>query len=82
MLYCEELKDLAKKHIGLLLVPFHRFASYFNKIDPEIDAELTVIVITRIQYKYLATPKDEVDFDELHKLITRQISWVMGLKRQ
>lgn len=82
MLYSEELKDLANKHISSLLIPFTRFATYFNKVDPEIDGELTVIAITRIQYKYLATPKDEVNFDELHRLIKRQISWVMGLKRQ
>lgn len=82
MLYSEELKDLANVHISSLLVPFTRFASYFNKVDAEIDAELLVIIITRLQYKYLGTPKDEVNYDELHRLIKRQISWIMGLKRQ
>ena len=82
MLYSEELKDLAKEHINALLIPFTRFASFFNKVDPEIDGELMLIAITRLQYKYLGTPKDEVNSEELHKLIKRQISWIMGLKRQ
>ncbi|OUS29132.1 hypothetical protein A9Q98_06630 [Thalassotalea sp. 42_200_T64] len=82
MLYSEELKDLANQHISALLAPFTRIASYFNKVDPEIDGELTLIAITRIQYKYLATPKEEVKFDDIHKLIRRQISWLLGIKRQ
>lgn len=81
-LYSEEIKDLAEKHISGIVTPFTRLASYFNKIDPEIDAELGMIALTRIEYKYLSVPKNEVNIEDIERLVKRQLGYMMGLKRQ
>lgn len=82
MVYSKELNDLARAHIDGLLSPFIKLSSYFNKLDPEVDAELAMITLTRIQYGYLAAPKDEVNFRDIQRLVKRQFSWLMGIKRQ
>lgn len=81
-LYSNEIKDLAEKHISGIVTPFTKLARYFNKVDPEIDAELGMIALTRIEYKYLSVPKEEVDIDEIERLVKRQLGYMMGLKRQ
>ncbi len=81
-LYSPEIKQLADKHIDGILAPFTKMASYFNKIDPEVDAELAMNALTRTEYKYLSMPKDEVNIDEIKRLVKRQLGYLMGLKRQ
>ncbi|WP_068545666.1 TetR/AcrR family transcriptional regulator [Thalassotalea crassostreae] len=82
MVYSAELKDLANKHIDIMLNQFIMFARYFNKVDPEVDAELTMIALTRTQYKYLSMDNTDINLSDILVLVKRQLSWVMGLKRQ
>ena len=81
-LYSDEIKALADEHVLGLINPFTKMASYFNKVDPEIDAELAMLALTRIEYKYLGMPKENVDLDDIQRLVKRQIGYMMGLKRQ
>ena len=81
MNYQSEIKDIAIKHSESLIKPFVKLASYFNKVDPEVDAELTMIAITRLQYKYLSENEDTVDKDLILRLLKRQFGWLMGIKR-
>ncbi|WP_189637771.1 TetR/AcrR family transcriptional regulator [Thalassotalea sp. HSM 43] len=81
MMYQPELQDLAIAHVEKLRQPFIKLASYFNKVDPEIDAELALMTITRIQYQCLSQDKNDVDIEQIRKLVYRQLAWVLKLKR-
>ncbi len=81
-LYIPKLKELAQKHVEITEERFYKFCSFFNKIDPEIDAELTMIVITRIESRYINTPVEQIDKDLILRLVRRQFGFVLGLKKQ
>jgi DNA-binding transcriptional regulator YbjK len=76
-----ELRELAAKHRKMLLAPLIRLCARFNRDDPEIDAELLLDTITRLEYQALWTNDSALQRELTSSLIRRQLGWVLGLKR-
>ncbi len=53
-----------------------RFAAVFNRHTPEVDAELLVGTIFRIEHRALAQPVDRV---EMEAMLGRALGWIMNL---
>jgi DNA-binding transcriptional regulator YbjK len=78
-----ELESLARQHHDNLLAPLLELCRRFNRVDPEIDAQLLLDTITQLEYKALRTPGDAIDaIDEalILRLLRRQIGWILGLQ--
>jgi DNA-binding transcriptional regulator YbjK len=76
-----ELRQLADAHRANLLRPLMDFCSYFNREDPEVDAELLLDVMTTLEYATLPSVEESLDPGRLLTLIRRQIGWIMGVRR-
>jgi DNA-binding transcriptional regulator YbjK len=74
------LRSLAKTHRRQLLLPLERLCGYFNRNDPELDAELLLDTITALEYQGLALPRNTRSRRRVEALIRRQFGWVLGLK--
>ncbi|PKI17535.1 TetR/AcrR family transcriptional regulator [Colwellia sp. 12G3] len=74
-----ELRLLVQEHELAQLVPYEKLCSFFNKINPELDAKIMYTVFSQLQYSQLAK---QVSID--NALIThttrRIIAWIMSLK--
>ena len=77
----KELREVGEAHRRTLLEPLVRMCRYFNKVDPEIDAELLLDTITSMEYQALGTPAAQVDDELVHRLLKRHIGWILGLKQ-
>jgi DNA-binding transcriptional regulator YbjK len=75
------LRKLGMTHRQQLLVPMVRLCAYFNRVDPELDAELLLDTITALEYQGLALPRNAASRARVHDLVKRQLGWVLGLKR-
>jgi hypothetical protein len=53
----------------------------FNRQDPELDGELLLDTVTRVEYEALLLEPAEIDGDHIRKLLRRQIGWALGVKR-
>ncbi|TNF89261.1 MAG: TetR family transcriptional regulator [Gammaproteobacteria bacterium] len=74
------LRELAASHRQSLLSPLVEICRRFNKRDPELDAQLLLDTMTRIEYEALALEVDDIDREHIRKLLRRQIGWALGLK--
>ena len=61
-----ELRTLAQQHKAALMSPFLRLCQYFNKKDPQIDADIMLTILTQLEYRHLAAPMNEADKKEIH----------------
>jgi DNA-binding transcriptional regulator YbjK len=75
-----QLKELALEHEESELKPFTALASFFNKNDPEIDAQLMRTVFSQLQYHQLSLPEEERSIEPMLKVIRTFLGWFMGLK--
>ncbi len=75
-----ELRELAKQHRIILIGPFLRLCQYFNKIDPEIDADILLTMFMQLEYRHLALSPDEAKFEDLYTMIRKMLAWIMKLK--
>ena len=75
------LAALAEQHRGNLLGPLVRFCATFNKADPEIDAELLLDSLMRLEHQALVNQPARVEQERLLRLVRRQLGWVVGLQR-
>ncbi|PCH96138.1 MAG: hypothetical protein COB83_06625 [Gammaproteobacteria bacterium] len=75
-----ELKKLAQEHSESQLRPFTQLASYFNKKDPEIDAQMMRTIFSQLQYSQLALTTDELAIEPIQKVTRKLMGWIMGLK--
>lgn len=75
-----ELRSLAKQHKTLLLSPFIKLCRYFNKQDPELNADIMLTMYKQIEYRNLADDFDEQKREEINQVTQRIIRWIMGLK--
>ncbi len=76
-----ELRRMGIEHREQLLEPLIALCSRFNRDDPEIDARLLLNTITTLEYQALAMPADELDRNDLMRLLRRHLGWMLGLKR-
>ena len=76
-----QLRELAAAHRQSLLTPLVELCGRFNRKDPEIDAELLLDTVTRLEYESLLLNPGDVDRDRIEQLLRRQIGWALGLKR-
>lgn len=80
VLQSPSLRELASVHRQTLLAPLVEICRRFNKRDPELDAQLLLDTMTRLEYEALAVGLDTVDKDRMRRLLRRQIGWALGLK--
>jgi DNA-binding transcriptional regulator YbjK len=76
-----ELRQLGIAHRRQLLQPLIALCRRFNARDPEVDAELLLNTISALEYRALAMSPEQLDREQLRRLLRRHIGWVLGLKR-
>lgn len=76
-----DLRRMGAEHRAQLLQPLVQLCRYFNRRDPEIDAELLLDTITALEYQGAGRPREELDRQRVNDLLRRQLGWIMGLKR-
>lgn len=77
----ERLRELAVAHRERLLSDMIELCRVFNKVDPEIDADLMLSTMMRLEYEGLLVPPEELDKEQMMRIIRRQVGWILGLKR-
>ena len=80
VLQSPSLRELAAAHRASLITPLVEICRRFNKQDPELDAQLLLDTMTRLEYEALSVEPEDIDRDHIHKLLRRQIGWALGLK--
>lgn len=75
-----ELKILTHEHEKNQLIPFTKLASYFNKEDPEIDAQMMKTIISQLQYRQLTVEPNELSIEPIQQVTRKLMGWIMGLK--
>jgi vesicle coat complex subunit len=75
-----ELKLLAHEHEISQLEPFTKLARYFNRKDPEIDAQMMRTIFSQLQYSQLDMAHDELSIEPIHKVTKKLLTWIMGIK--
>jgi len=75
-----KLKEIAKEHEISEMKPFTELASFFNKKDPDIDAQIMRTVFSQLQYYQLSLTPDKRSIEPMMKAIKKLLGWIMGLK--
>ena len=75
-----KLKEIAKEHEISEMKPFTELASFFNKKDPDIDAQMMRTVFSQLQYYQLSLTPDKRSIEPMMKAIKKLLGWIMGLK--
>ncbi len=81
VLQSPSLRELANGHRQSLLNPLVAICRRFNRKDPELDAELLLDTMTRLEYEALLLDPADIDRVHIRALLRRQIGWALGLKR-
>lgn len=76
-----ELKKLAHEHEESQLEPLTQLASFFNKVDPEVDAQMMRTVFSQLQYSLLGVEPNELSIQPIYKVTRKLIGWIMGVKK-
>ncbi len=76
-----ELRQLGLAHRQQLLEPMIRLCGYFNRTDPELDAQLLLDTITALEYQGLALSGTVRSRTRVRDLVRRQLGWILGLKQ-
>ncbi len=63
-----------------VLAEMTRFAALFNRQTPELDAEILIGVILKMEHKALIDPPDDIDRQYMELVLGRVIGWIMGLQ--
>ncbi|MEM1111981.1 MAG: TetR family transcriptional regulator [Pseudomonadota bacterium] len=73
------MRPVANAHLRSLREPITRLCSYFNTHDPEVDAELLLGALMRLEYEASSglAGRDE---NQRRTLLARQLAWIMGLQ--
>lgn len=75
-LHDPRLRELYDAWHQPMLEQMTRFAAVFNRQTPEVDAELLVGTIFRIEHRALAEPVDRADMEAM---LGRALGWIMNL---
>lgn len=75
------LRQLASDHRQSLLTPLVAICRRFNRQDPELDAELLLDTMTRLEYEALLIEPGKIDRTHIRRLLRRQIGWALGVRR-
>ena len=75
-----ELKKLAYEHEQSQLEPFTKLARFFNKKDPEIDAQMMRTIFSQLQYSQLTVEPSKLSIEPIEKVTKKLMRWIMGLK--
>jgi DNA-binding transcriptional regulator YbjK len=76
----DELKKLALEHEISQLKPFTKFAKYFNKKDPEIDAQIMRTTFLQLKCNQLPLEGNDIALKPIKDVCKKLIGWVMGIK--
>ncbi len=78
-LHDERLRDLYDSSRAPVLEQMSQFAALFNRLSPELDAELLTATILKIEHNALIEAPDEIDRVRMEQMLGRVIGWIMGL---
>jgi len=81
LLQAPELRAMAAAHRQSMLTPLTKICRRFNRRDPEVDAELLLDTVTRLEYQALLVDPDDIDNEHIENLLRRQVGWALGLKQ-
>lgn len=73
------LKALVSKHKAALMLPFEHLCQYFNKTDPQLDAQVMFTYIAQLQYNQVTADKVLV-LSDIEPAIRKLLAWIMKLK--
>lgn len=73
------VRQVGLQHRQMQIRGLLKLCRYFNRRDPEINAELLFGAIMALQYQRLGLPRSAVDRDHIITLLHRQMSWLTGL---
>jgi len=79
-----DLLPLTQKHKQALLLPYEQFCQYFNKVDPELDAQILFSFVTQLQHQLLIegakNNSDEFFANEVYRPLRKVLAWIMRTK--
>lgn len=75
-----EVRKMGERYRKSQIEGLAKLCRYFNRDDPESDAELLFGSITSMEYQNLAVPKSSVDRDHITALLRRQMGWIIGVR--
>ena len=75
-----DLKKLASEHEQSQLMPFTQLARFFNKKDPEVDAQMMRTIFSQLQYSQISLDKNEQTIEPIFQVTRKLMGWIMGLK--
>lgn len=75
----ERLRSLYETSREPILAAMTEFAALFNRVSPELDAEILTSTILKIEHHALLEPPEQVDRDRMERTLGRVIGWIMGL---
>ncbi len=78
-LHDERLRSLYESSRQPVLDAMKEFAELFNRVEPELDAELLFGTILKIEHNALVEPPERIDRRRMEWLLGRVIGWMMGL---
>jgi AcrR family transcriptional regulator len=81
MQFNTSLRQIAIEYETSLLFPYIEICSFFNKKNPEIDANLLHTIISQLQYKVLSNDNRTDASANITLSIERIIGWIMKIKR-
>jgi DNA-binding transcriptional regulator YbjK len=71
------LAELADLHRGQLLTPLVELCRKFGSDDAELDADLLLGTILRLEYDSLLVPREAVDRRRLRASLARLLGWIL-----
>ena len=79
-----DLLPIAQKHQQTLLLPYEQFCQYFNKVDPELDAQILFSFVTQLQHQLLlesnVNNSEEFFTNEVYRPLRKVLAWIMKTK--
>ncbi len=74
-----ELRSLAQEHELAQLIPYEQLCSFFNKINPDLDAKIIHTVFSQLKYSQLSK---QVNIDNvlIEQTTRKVIAWIMSIK--
>lgn len=75
------LHELIEEHELAQLAPYEHLCSFFNKINPELDAKILHTVFSQLQYSQLSN-QINIDTNLIEQTTRRLFGWIIGIKQR
>lgn len=75
-----ELHTLAQTHRATLLAPFIRLCQSLNSTEPQIDADIMLMVFTQLEYRHINITTEDTGYKSIHATVHRVLGNILKLK--